>query len=398
MATVPNPPPSAKDANARGMAALHAGDYPAAAEAFGLATTFDPEAIPLWSNLAHAHRLAGNAEGERAALAAALAIDLTHFGSQLRMAQLHQRLGEDMAGLQAWNAVRQIVAQMPPLAGPVANEVAAGEAWCAAVQAQVEARISQGLAREAESWDETERRRIDAFVDVALGRRTVYRNECAGVHYPFLPADEYFDRRHFPWLDELEAAAPVIKAELAALMAEGTDQLRPYVQMEPGAPRNKWSALDGSLDWSACFLWEYGRPNEPVLERCPQTAAVLGRLPLARIEGRAPNAFFSMLRPQAHIPPHTGVTNTRAIVHLALDVPPGCLFRVGGETRPWVEGQAFAFDDTIDHEAWNPSDQRRAVLILDTWNPHLSERECAAIATYFAQADLAVGAGPRASA
>jgi aspartate beta-hydroxylase len=56
-------------------------------------------------------------------------------------------------------------------------------------------------------------------------------------------------------------------------------------------------------------------------------------------------------------------------------VPEGCTFRVGGETRPWVEGQAFAFDDTIEHEAWNKSDELRAVLIFDVWNPYLTPAE-----------------------
>jgi aspartyl/asparaginyl beta-hydroxylase (cupin superfamily) len=101
-----------------------------------------------------------------------------------------------------------------------------------------------------------------------------------------------------------------------------------------------------------------------------------------------------MLRPHCRIPPHTGVTNTRAIVHLALDIPPGCGFRVGGETREWVEGQAFAFDDTIEHEAWNDSDHRRAVLIVDAWNPHLSPGECAAVTGYFAAADGALAGQP----
>ena len=132
-------------------------------------------------------------------------------------------------------------------------------------------------------------------------------------------------------------------------------------------------------------------PNAAVIERCPHTARVLESLPLARIPGRAPNAFFSILRARSRIPAHTGVTNTRAIVHLALDVPPGCGFRVGGETRVWVEGKAFAFDDTIEHEAWNDSVARRAVLIIDAWNPHLSERECAAITAYFAANDAALG-------
>jgi len=70
---------------------------------------------------------------------------------------------------------------------------------------------------------------------------------------------------------------------------------------------------------------------------------------------------------------------------------PGSVGASGGETREWTEGNAFAFDDTIEHEAWNRSDRRRAVLILDTWNPHLSEREREAVAAHFAASDAALG-------
>jgi len=82
-----------------------------------------------------------------------------------------------------------------------------------------------------------------------------------------------------------------------------------------------------------------------------------------------------VLAPRTRIPPHTGVTNARAVAHLPLIVPPGCAFRVGGETREWTPGEAWVFDDTIDHEAWNDSDQPRLILILDVWNPYLSEVE-----------------------
>jgi aspartyl/asparaginyl beta-hydroxylase (cupin superfamily) len=55
------------------------------------------------------------------------------------------------------------------------------------------------------------------------------------------------------------------------------------------------------------------------------------------------------------------------------------------------------FDDTIEHDARNDSDQLRAILIFDTWNPYLSvaERElvCALLA---AQREYYKGdAGPR---
>jgi aspartyl/asparaginyl beta-hydroxylase (cupin superfamily) len=62
-------------------------------------------------------------------------------------------------------------------------------------------------------------------------------------------------------------------------------------------------------------------------------------------------------------------------VHLPLIIPPGCGFRVGATTREWVPGEAWVFDDTIEHEAWNDSDTPRAILIFDIWNPLLTAAE-----------------------
>ncbi|MFM5954899.1 MAG: aspartyl/asparaginyl beta-hydroxylase domain-containing protein [Novosphingobium sp.] len=382
------PPGAAQQANAEGLASLRAGDAAAAVAAFTRATEADPQALPLWRNLAHAYQIAGNAAGERAALDQALNLDRLDFGAQLRMAQLLQRTGQEQAALVAWNGVEQLLAQQDGVLAPqVQAEVDAGLAYCRELQDRIAAEADSLIAAGQDSWDETEKRRIAAFVDRALGRRRFFVNECMGLHYPFLPADEYFDRRHFPWLDELEAETDAIREELLGILDDPGDAIRPYVRIEEGAPASKWSALDHSLDWGACFLWEHGQPNLPVHARCPRTAAVLARLPLLRIPNRAPAAFFSILRPRSHIPPHVGVTNTRAIIHLPLIVPPGCGFRVGGETREWVEGQAFAFDDTIEHEAWNTSDQRRAILIIDTWNPHLSPAEREAISQYIQRSD-----------
>jgi aspartyl/asparaginyl beta-hydroxylase (cupin superfamily) len=115
--------------------------------------------------------------------------------------------------------------------------------------------------------------------------------------------------------------------------------------------------------------------------------AALTLLDQPRATGRSPAAMFSILKPRTHIPPHTGVANTRLVLHLPLIVPQGCGFRVGGETRPWREGEAFVFDDTIEHEAWNDSDRPRAVLICDVWNPSLSASERARIAAVMGALD-----------
>ena len=48
---------------------------------------------------------------------------------------------------------------------------------------------------------------------------------------------------------------------------------------------------------------------------------------------------------------------------------------MGAETRDWRLGEAWVFDDTIEHEAWNDADAMRVILILDFWNPALSTAE-----------------------
>jgi aspartate beta-hydroxylase len=132
----------------------------------------------------------------------------------------------------------------------------------------------------------------------------------------------------------------------------------------------------GNPSWSAFYLWKGGSPVAANIARCPATAAALEAAPLCRIPGRTPSILFSLLRPGAHIAPHHGFSNTRYICHLPLIVPEGCAMRVGSETRSWVEGRACAFDDTIEHEAWNRHpDRLRVVLIFDVWRPELSELE-----------------------
>ena len=389
------PPASAVEANRLGIAALQAGDAAAATEHFATAVAGDPQSGALQRNLASAWRALGEDERELTALDAALAIDRRDLMAWIRKGERHEARGDKGAALAAWSAAIALGGQLNPVPPPLEALLAHGQAFVAAATDTMFAAASGAFGAIRSDLSETEARRGEAFIASALGRRRVYQNECAGIYYPFLPADEFFDRGHFPWFAEIEAQTDAIRAELQALLNDPGEALRPYVKMDAGTPESIWSGLDNRLDWGACFLWEYGEPNQAVLDRCPATAAALAAIPGARIPGRAPSAFFSMLKPHTRIPPHTGVTNTRAIVHLPLIVPPGCGFRVGGETRAWEEGTAFAFDDTIEHEAWNDSDALRAVLIFDVWNPHLSARERDLLLRYFASADASGYAVPR---
>ena len=255
--------------------------------------------------------------------------------------------------------------------------------------------LSAGLAQQLAQYDGAERRRFDACVAHVLGKRRIYTSTCAGLHFPFLPADEFLAEWRFPWFAALEAQTSAIRAELAALLADGDDGIVPYVDQPQGARPNLWSPLNRTTKWGAYYLWHYGVRRDDACARCPVTATAVEAIPRVDIPGRAPTAFFSLLEPRTRIPAHTGVTNTRVTVHLPLIVPEHCGFRVGGETRQWVEGRAFAFDDTIEHEAWNDSDDLRAVLIVDVWNPYLTPVEQSLVRAFYAAAD-ATGLNPEA--
>jgi hypothetical protein len=62
----------------------------------------------------------------------------------------------------------------------------------------------------------------------------------------------------------------------------------------------------------------------------------------------------------------------------------------------WRIGEAWVFDDTIEHEAWNESDEVRIILICDIWSPRLSPDERAAIRTVIAATDAFSGTVPTA--
>ena len=141
------------------------------------------------------------------------------------------------------------------------------------------------------------------------------------------------------------------------------------------ARREIRAGMKENPDWSAFYLWRDGEIVPENAARCPKTMAALADFPLVHIQNRSPSVLFSLLRPRSRIPPHTGIVNTRLICHLPLLVPPDCGLRVGNDARRPVEGKAWLFDDTIEHEAWNDSDHPRVILLFETWRPELTAKE-----------------------
>ncbi|HEV2866302.1 MAG TPA: aspartyl/asparaginyl beta-hydroxylase domain-containing protein, partial [Allosphingosinicella sp.] len=182
-----------------------------------------------------------------------------------------------------------------------------------------------------------------------------------------------------------EAATDAIAAEFEAVMSAERAELVPYIQYSADQPVRQWAGLNWNRAWTAIHLLLNGQRVGANARHCPVTLALLERIGQPHIAGRSPNAMFSLLAPRTRIPPHNGVANTRLVCHLPLIVPEHCWFRVGAETHPWKRGKAWIFDDTIEHEAANDSDQLRVVLIFDLWHPGLGEAERAAVAAVMAE-------------
>jgi aspartate beta-hydroxylase len=325
--------------------------------------------------LSKARRENGDFEGEGAAIEHALAVDAYFLPALLAKAQRLERLGHGAtAAMYFRNAVK--------VAGPE-------KAWPDVLRAQLThaMKAAQAFARESHahletviapmmstlSRDQTQRWR--EAVSIMAGLTEPYRQHANQLYVPRLPAIPFHDRRQFAWAAELESKTSVIREELRAALADEGEDFSPYIALRPGQPVDHWRELNHSARWRHYGLWRNGQPDEAHQSRCTETTRALQAVDMADIGGLCPNAMFSALAPHTEIPPHTGETNARLVVHLPLIVPEKCTYRVGFEHRSWKEGELLIFDDTIEHTARNDSDELRVVLIFDVWNPLLAPEE-----------------------
>lgn len=365
--------------NLLGVSQLETGQAPDAANSLGRAVEVDPQPPFGWFNLARAQRALGDRAGELRSLDAALSRDAYFLPAILAKGETLLALDRQGEALELYRLLFDGLDDTSQFPESVQRQLSEARALLDRQGTQSMQAYAARLAEVAARFPEEDLSRARAFAENVAGIRKVYVQRPTGGHFPYLPAIEFFDRKLFPWFEQLEAGTDEIRAELLSLWAEDDPNFRPYVTRPPGAPLGQWAELNHSPRWSAFFFWENGIRNDANCARCPKTAAAIEAVPMLDNPGKGPTAMFSILKPHTTIPPHTGTTNARTTIHLGLVIPPGCRFRVGAETRDWREGEAWAFDDTIEHEAWNDSDHPRGILIIDAWNPLLTEAEREAV-------------------
>ena len=176
----------------------------------------------------------------------------------------------------------------------------------------------------------------------------------------------WLDTACFPWNQQLEANWTTVRDEIEAVMLN-QDHIPNVEDISQdgnlGADRQPMSR---GAEWKWFFLYGYSHKIDANCARCPQTTQLVESIPGMR------GAIFAVLAPGKHIPPHQGLYKGLLRYHLGLRIPEpagSCRIKVNGETRPWVQGRGFMFDDTFTHEVWNDSTLQRVVLMIDVERP-----------------------------
>lgn len=134
------------------------------------------------------------------------------------------------------------------------------------------------------------------------------------------------------------------------------DDIPGFEQVSPDQHR-----IAQAKKWKTFILYGFGQKLEKNCKIAPVSAEILSRVP------KMQTAWFSILAPGYHIPAHTGVTKGIVRAHLGLIIPKDrekCRIRVADQVRAWKAGEAFAFDDTYEHEVWNETDEERVICSL----------------------------------
>lgn len=362
----------------QGYAALQRGDLPAARSAFEAATAAAGHDARGWLLLAQTCALQGDHVAEEQALDRALAIEPRNLLALLAKGERIQARGDDRGAVSFFSmALQADTTGLPPV---IIERLRHAATSVEAAGGRFEAHLERSLLKAGVASGQRPRRFVEAL-DIMAGRKDIQLQQPTSFFYPGLPQTCFYDATAFEWVAAFEAQASAMRAEVEQLLVEESN-FHPYVEGDADRP-NRGHALLGDERWSAFDLWRGGEEVEENARRCPATMTALRSAPMPRIAGRSPMALFSQLRPHTHIPPHTGMLNTRLICHIPLIVPPHCRLRVGNEVRDVETGKAMIFDDSIEHEAWNDSDETRIVLLFEIWRPELDAAERVALTAMF---------------
>lgn len=159
----------------------------------------------------------------------------------------------------------------------------------------------------------------------------------------------FYDLEKTNWAKRLEENFAIIRDEMLEVLKESKGQwITPHPDYVSG---DQWKTFE---------LVFFGINVKENQGKCPKTSELLKEIP------ELITADFSVLPPHTDILPHKGYSRMITRCHLPLIVPTGDLgIEVNGVTKVWEEGKMISFDDSLDHRAWNHTDELRVVMMID---------------------------------
>ncbi|GAB4200462.1 MAG: hypothetical protein Tsb002_36600 [Wenzhouxiangellaceae bacterium] len=188
----------------------------------------------------------------------------------------------------------------------------------------------------------------------------------------------YFNPDDYPWVKRVESQWQVIRDEMLAMLEREQQSLVPYANKGMVSRPDQWKTF-GMMFWTF--------RSKKNCDMCPKTWAILKDIP------NITAASFNLLEAQTTIKPHHGDTNAIIRCHMGLVVPasaPKCGFRVGTETRSWEEGKFMMFCDAHEHTAWNNTNEKRYILVVDIMRPEYVNKVNYTASRVLASINLAV--------
>lgn len=349
------------------------GDIDGAISILQKATTTHPADDEIWLALAFCHQAKADQSGMSTALKGALKANPKNVTALIFSGILNERQGRFARAIKDYSAALTHRPTIPASDTGLLGKLEQAEQRIPALTKLLERQASHELSRLGFEPGQSDKR-FEMALDIMFGRKQVFYQEPHQFYYPELPQRQFYAPEEFPWMEDLRTNWEAIRDEARAVMQK-EELFSPYLKSNPSELVMNQVELVDNPDWSAFYLIQDSVPQDDNIALCPHTMQALENAPLDHIPGRTPSVLFSLLKPNTHIPPHTGMLNTRLICHLPLIIPENCGFRVGNEEIEWVEGEPFAFDDSINHEAWNRSDKDRIILLFEIWRPELDERE-----------------------
>ena len=168
----------------------------------------------------------------------------------------------------------------------------------------------------------------------------------------YLDLDKYFADYTI-----LEDSWREIKQEIEGVINSGKT-LPKFHEVDDG---QEYISDNDGLSWSLLNLLLYEMWHEKNCDLCPKTTSILKGMNSVK------SAYFSILAPGKHIPPHKGPYKGIIRYQLALSVPKNgeCKIIVDNKDCFWEEGKSVLFDDTYTHEVVNNTNEVRIALLLD---------------------------------